>query len=103
MKVTARKIEANRRNALKSTGPRTENGKKKSRYNALKHGILAKEVDSGRGRRPAPTTEKSGFPVGAAPRGRPFMGAHMGTPLQRSDTPSVREHFCREIVVRNAG
>ncbi len=44
MNVTARKIEANRRNALKSTGPRTENGKKKSRYNALKHGILAKEV-----------------------------------------------------------
>ncbi len=34
-------IEANRRNALKSTGPRTENGKQQSRRNALKHGSTA--------------------------------------------------------------
>lgn len=35
------KIEANRRNALKSTGPRTKCGKSKSRLNAVTHGLNA--------------------------------------------------------------
>ena len=38
------KIEANRRNAKKSTGPKTAEGKAASRSNALKHGLLSKEV-----------------------------------------------------------
>ncbi len=38
------KIEANRRNARRSTGPRTLEGKKVVRWNALKHGLLAQEV-----------------------------------------------------------
>lgn len=38
------KIEANRRNALKSTGPRTERGKERARLNALKHGMTAKQL-----------------------------------------------------------
>ena len=47
--ASAKKIAANRVNALKSTGPRTGEGKRRSRMNALKHGLLAKEVviDSG--------------------------------------------------------
>ena len=40
MSLTA-KIAANRENALKSTGPKTERGKTKSRLNALKYGIYA--------------------------------------------------------------
>ena len=36
--------EANRRNAQKSTGPKTEEGKSKSRFNALKHGMTARTV-----------------------------------------------------------
>ena len=39
--VSLTKLEANRRNAQKSTGPRTEVGKARSRRNALKHGVLA--------------------------------------------------------------
>jgi hypothetical protein len=39
-----RKIEANRRNALKSTGPKTEAGKKVSRCNAVRHGLTAETV-----------------------------------------------------------
>lgn len=37
-------IEANRRNALQSTGPRTPQGKAASRMNALKHGIRSQQV-----------------------------------------------------------
>jgi len=39
--ATPRQIEANRRNALKGTGPRTAEGKGRSRFNALKHGMTA--------------------------------------------------------------
>jgi len=42
--VSARKAEANRQNALKSTGPTTVRGKRFSRRNALKHGFFAKEL-----------------------------------------------------------
>jgi hypothetical protein len=41
-----RQIEANRRNALKSTGPKTETGKQVSRCNALRHGLTAETVIS---------------------------------------------------------
>ena len=39
-----RQIEANRRNALKSTGPTTEAGKQASRRNAVRHGLTAETV-----------------------------------------------------------
>ena len=39
-----RQIEANRRNALNSTGPRTESGKHQSRRNAVRHGLTAETV-----------------------------------------------------------
>ena len=39
-----RQIEANRRNALQSTGPKTEAGKQASRCNAVRHGLTAETV-----------------------------------------------------------
>lgn len=39
--VSDRKVEANRRNASKSTGPRTARGRAHSRGNAMKHGLFA--------------------------------------------------------------
>jgi hypothetical protein len=39
-----RQIEANRRNALRSTGPKTEAGKQVSRCNAVRHGLTAETV-----------------------------------------------------------
>jgi hypothetical protein len=42
--LSDRKQYANRRNAKKSTGPKTEQGKKHSSLNALKHGLFAKYI-----------------------------------------------------------
>jgi hypothetical protein len=42
--ATEKQLFANRSNALMSTGPRTEAGKAKSRYNALKHGLAATRI-----------------------------------------------------------
>jgi hypothetical protein len=42
-----RQWQANRLNALKSTGPRTEEGKRMSRRNALRHGLTAETVIDG--------------------------------------------------------
>jgi hypothetical protein len=42
-----RQIEANRRNALLSTGPKTEEGKRPSRRNARRHGLTAETVIDG--------------------------------------------------------
>ena len=39
-----RQIEANRGNALRSTGPKTEAGKRRSRRNAVRHGLTAETV-----------------------------------------------------------
>jgi hypothetical protein len=41
MTVSAAKLEANRRNAMRSCGPRTESGKSRSKLNAVKHGMRA--------------------------------------------------------------
>ena len=40
------KIRANRENARKSTGPKTQQGKRNSSRNALKHGIFSSVVDA---------------------------------------------------------
>jgi hypothetical protein len=39
-----RQVEANRRNARKSTGPTSEKGKQRSRCNAVRHGLTAETV-----------------------------------------------------------
>jgi hypothetical protein len=44
MEISESKLQANRRNAGRSTGPRTSAGKARSRFNALKHGLTAKAV-----------------------------------------------------------
>ena len=42
--TSIRQIEANRRNAIRSTGPKTEDGKTRSRRNAIRHGLSAETV-----------------------------------------------------------
>src|SRR5438105_14997355 len=42
--ATLEQIEANRRNALRSTGPKTQEGKAAVRLNSLRHGVYAKTL-----------------------------------------------------------
>jgi hypothetical protein len=42
-----KQIEANRGNALKSTGPTTQEGKERSRCNAVRHGLTAETIIAG--------------------------------------------------------
>ena len=42
--TSKRQIEANRKNARRSTGPKSNEGKKAVRLNALRHGLLARDV-----------------------------------------------------------
>jgi hypothetical protein len=42
--TSERRMEANRKNALRSTGPKTVRGKDNAARNSLKHGLLAKSV-----------------------------------------------------------
>ncbi len=44
MPISEAKLAANRRNALRSTGPKTPEGKERSRRNALKHGLTGEGV-----------------------------------------------------------
>jgi len=42
--ASQKQVEANRRNAMLSTGPRTAAGKERARLNALKHGAFATQI-----------------------------------------------------------
>jgi hypothetical protein len=42
--ATARQIEANRTNAQSSTGPKTEEGKRNSSFNSVRHGLTGQSV-----------------------------------------------------------
>jgi len=42
--ASKKQIEANKRNALKSSGPKTPEGKDTARLNSTKHGLLSQEI-----------------------------------------------------------
>jgi hypothetical protein len=42
--TSVKQLAANRANAKRSTGPKTKNGKARSKRNAVKHGLAAKQA-----------------------------------------------------------
>jgi hypothetical protein len=42
--ISEKQLQANRANAKRSTGPKSEKGKKRSRANAMAHGLTAKQI-----------------------------------------------------------
>ena len=44
MTISEKQLLANQRNALKSTGPRTEAGKSISKQNSTSHGLCAQQI-----------------------------------------------------------
>jgi hypothetical protein len=67
--ATQAQMEANRRNAAKSTGPTSEAGKARTRHNALRHGITAKLTALSDEDRAAYDEFTSGFVASLQPEG----------------------------------
>lgn len=103
--TSERKIEANRRNARKSSGPKTQAGKDKVRFNAVKHGLTAKTVvlphedaEAYQQRVEAWTRELN--PRGDLGRYLAERAARISWQLDRAD---AYEHACLSQRVRHAG
>lgn len=59
--TSERKIEANRRNAKRSTGPKTEVGKAKSSRNARQHGLSRLAIENDANASPLARATMAGF------------------------------------------
>src|SRR5258708_7959921 len=81
-----RQIEANRRNALKSIGPRTEAGKQASRGNAVGHGLTAETV--------------IGALEDAADLFASGMAAQYAAPIAVATTEVAAAERCRRAVIK---
>ena len=78
--ASQRQIDANRRNAQKSTGPKTQPGRERSRLNALKHGLSRK--------RPTPAP--------ASPLILPLAQAMAGEGMHAPEVLALAEHIAVE-------
>src|SRR5262249_13061805 len=64
--TSERKIQANRRNAQRSTGPRSRKGKRRVSKNALRHGLATRILDD-----PEKSPQVEQLVRALAPEGRP--------------------------------
>ena len=67
--ASKRQIEANRKNAKRSTGPKTTAGKSRSCHNALRHGLARAKHEEGDGLEMPADSTWSGLPADLAREG----------------------------------
>ena len=91
--VTERQVEANRRNAARSTGPKTEAGKARSRANATTHGLSGESAVVEASRSPAFEARRAAW---AAER-RP-VGDEANWSLDRAVAASLRIERCERAM-----
>ena len=87
--TSSRKAEANRRNAQRSTGPRTPEGKARSSQNAITHGIFIKQFLNGAS--PEATAEIEALATGIWEHYKP-VGALEEMLAQKIVIEAAREH-----------
>ena len=88
--VTEKQLTANRQNALKSTGPRTIDGKAKASKNAITHGLLGSEVLP---------LELGGLRAGRTTRGHRFLNPRGDFDLERAELDHYRETLRKRRVL----
>lgn len=91
--ISERKLQANRDNAKRSTGPRTDAGKAISRRNALKHGILSQAIDL-----PPMITKADRCSIKAF---RFFTSGSLTIDSRASDVARILERMVRVLALEN--
>jgi hypothetical protein len=91
--ATERQIESNRRNAARSTGPKTEAGKARSRANATRHGLAGESADVEMGL----SAEFEGRRAMWAAEQKP-VGEAAGWALDRAVAASLRIERCERAM-----
>jgi hypothetical protein len=91
--ATERQIESNRRNAARSTGPKSPQGKARSRVNATKHGLASELVDVEAGLSPEFEKRRAAWAVEQQP-----VGQEAGWALDRVVAASLRIERCERAV-----
>jgi len=89
--ISERKLQANRANATRSTGPKTAAGKASSRRNALKHGILSRSIDL------PPAT--SGFHLRSLKINGSLVAEGLGTHSALQDIERICEKMARVLAL----
>jgi hypothetical protein len=91
--ATEAQIAANQRNAERSTGPRTDEGKARSRANALKHGLASESADVAAGHSPEFEDRRARWAAEQNP-----IGEAAGWALDRAVAASLRIERCERAM-----
>ncbi len=105
MHCSEAKLAANRRNALRSSGPKTVEGKQRSRANGLKHGLTGEGVVLAEGDRSEVGRREQALRAELAPKSTlgAILVGQMATLSVRMERSSRREEASLATRVRHSG